>query len=391
MLSALSSKASIYYNSTALNTTMIGTLRILPANGIIVQARSYVSRAHPKPTPVYSIYKAVELLLEKAAERVEYRKASSIHWKKEFFHSDETVELVLSLNLDPRKPGQALRGTIRLPHGTGRKVKCIVFTDNADTAKRALEKGAVHAGGEELIDDIADGKIKIDKIDRGLGILDIVPSLSKKVARTLGPRGLMPNVKTGTLLKTNEELEKALDLQIMGREVVYRTETDGQIHIPVGKISFGLTKLLDNIGEAVKELHAVKPEQYGKGKKPKSANTKGLKYVLQSYLSSTQGPGFKLDLKTLEPNGAFFLQDPDMVKAALSGIKKTPPPSTITTTGTEEESAMDATSSTTATSSADSSPSPLTRTTEHTEVETEEGETRDDASMSEEKLHSASE
>ena len=235
-----------------------------------------------------------------------------------FRYRDETVELALNLNLDVRKPGQALRGTIRMPHGSGKKSQCIVFSKDEDTVKAALEKGATVAGGEDLIEKIVKGEVPIKKLERGLGTAEMTPLLTQKAARILGPRGLMPNLKVGTLFESDQDLLDGLETKIMGKDVVYRTETDGIVHVPVGKVSFGLQKLLENIGEAVSELHSVMPDSFGKGKKPKAAGSKGHKYILRAHLSSTQGPGYKLDLKTIDPNSNMFLQDPEAVKAAFA-------------------------------------------------------------------------
>ena len=296
--------------------------------------RTYISRAHPKPRPVYSIPIALEKILDEAAERTERRKQHIIRNNRQRNHPIETIELVLILNLDPRKPGQTLRGNVRLPHGSGKKLKCLVFTDDDATAQQALEQGATHAGGETLIESIVDGKISLDDIDRGLGTSDMMSILTKKAARILGPRGLMPNAKTRTLLQTNDELIGGLETQIMGKEIVYRTEKEGGILIPVGKVSFGVDKLLDNIGEVVKEIHSVKPEQYGKGKKTASSKSSkgGPKYVLKAYVASTQGKGYKLDLKTIDPSSAFFLKDP--VKARMEVIS---PSSTTSSTTTKSD------------------------------------------------------
>lgn len=234
-------------------------------------------------------------------------------------HPDETIELAVNLNLDPRKPGQALRGSISLPNGTGKKqMDCMVFTADPDLQEAALKAGAKYAGGEGLADEIVAGRVAVETIQRSLGIADIMPVISKKVARLLGPRGLMPNAKEGTLLQAGSELLEALETQLAGKQVPYRTEKEGIVHVPVGKSSFGKGKLLENIGEVMKTIFDVKPENYGKGKK-KKATGKGTKYLLRASVSSTQGKGVRLDLRTMDPNSVFFLSSPEEVaKAAVA-------------------------------------------------------------------------
>ncbi len=210
--------------------------------------------------------------------------------------------MALNLNLDPRKPGQNLRGSVKLPHGTGKLVKVAVFTADAPSAKEALEAGASFAGGEELVDRIVDGTITVDSFDRTVASQDIMSYLSSKLARTLGPRGLMPNVKVGTLVKSSDALLKAVGDQLAG-QAQFRTDKAGIIHIGVGKGSFGADKLLDNIKEVIAALYQNKPEAYGKGKKP----SKTAQYVLAGNLTSTQGSGHRIDLRTIDPSSTYFL------------------------------------------------------------------------------------
>ena len=276
----------------------------------ITTTRTYVSRAHPHVKPVFAVNQAVDDVLTDVRKRRRrrhrkwVRNAASPDDVKDRKHMDETVELALNLNLDPRKPGQALRGSIHLPNGTGKTFTCIVFTDDEDLAEAALQAGAAHAGGTALMDSLLSGEVAVDSLDRSLATADMMTTLSKKVARLLGPRGLMPNAKTGTLVPP-EDLLAALETQVAGSEVQYRTEREGVVHVPVGKASFGTTQLLENIGSVMKEIYAVKPENYGKGKK-KSVG-KAAKYLLKAYLSSTQGPSVHLDPRTIDPNSPFFL------------------------------------------------------------------------------------
>ena len=241
-------------------------------------------------------------------------------------HPDETIELSLNLNLDPRKPGQALRGSLSLPHGTGKIVRTIVFTNDVDLQAAALKQGALHAGGDALIEQVLQGEVPVDSFDRAVASSDMMPTLSKKVARLLGPRGLMPNAKVGTLVAA-EELLAALETQLTGKELQFRTEKEGIVHLPVGKSSFSREKLLDNIGQVMKVIFENKPESFGKGKKSGSAS-KGTKYLMKASLSSTQGIGVRLDLRTVDPTSAFFLKsvdgDDDDEEVEDDGVEKKP-------------------------------------------------------------------
>jgi large subunit ribosomal protein L1 len=355
--------------------------------------RWYITRAHPQPTPVVAVPQALEETLEDAQRR---RRLRQRKWKRNeakkkvssssssaaaaaaaavastttatlqvpevatigCSHPDETIDLAVNLNLDPRKPGQSLRGNISLPHGTGKKLSCLVFTKDADARKKARSMGALFAGGESLVrailgtaagsidsknapgsvgnidavddddDDNADVTVSIDSLDRVLATQDMIPVLSKTLARLLGPRGLMPNAKSGTVFPTSESLLESLETQIAGKEVVYRTERAGVVHVPVGKASFGVEKLLENIGSVMTELYKVKPEQYGKTsntKKTASASVKAkaskhAKYLLSAYLSATQGKSYKLDVRTIDPNSSFFLRAVEAPGAAARAV-----------------------------------------------------------------------
>jgi len=222
---------------------------------------------------------------------------------------DETVELALQLNLDPRKPGQSLRGSLSLPHGNGKNFAVVVFTDDANVAKEALERGAVAAGGGDLIESIKNGSQSISSFQRTLASPEMMPQMSA-VARLLGPRGLMPNPKLGTILPPDQLLE-ALERQMSGVSN-YRTDKEGIVRLGIGKGTFGMDKLLDNVREMMNEVQSVRPESFGKGKKGQKKVAKGTKYYLKAHLSSTQSKGSVLvDMRTLDPTSSFFmLSDP---------------------------------------------------------------------------------
>ena len=189
---------------------------------------------------------------------------------------DETVELSVHLGVDPRQSTQMVRGVVNLPKGSGKKVRVIAFTDKADDAKAA---GADEAGMDELISRIQDGWTDFD-------VAVATPAAMKevrKVARVLGPRGLMPNPKLGTVTfdvaKTVEELRAG--------KVEYRVEKAGIIHVPVGKISFDLDKLRENTEAVISAVLRAKPSA-AKGK-----------YLRKAFVSSTMGPGVSLDVADL--------------------------------------------------------------------------------------------
>jgi large subunit ribosomal protein L1 len=187
---------------------------------------------------------------------------------------DETVEAAVRLGVDPRKADQMIRGTVSLPHGTGTSVRVAVFAEG-DAAREAQESGADVVGGDDLIARVEGGFLDFD-------VAIATPDLMGKVAklgRTLGPRGLMPNPKTGTVTtdvaKTVEEFKAG--------KVEYRTDRYGNVHVPIGKASFESQALLENYHAVLDELLRAKP-----------AAAKG-RYLRSITVSSTMGPGVKVD------------------------------------------------------------------------------------------------
>ncbi|CAB9508593.1 protein L1 [Seminavis robusta] len=316
-------------------TTRIASSSLLSSN------RPYNTRAHPQAPPVHTIPQALQEVLEeiKARETKRHKKwkqrAKYLEKKKEEEEDDDdstattaappvppyrpqdyTVDLTLNLNVDPRKQGQALRGSLELPHGTGKKIAVVVFTSNETLAEKAKAMGALHVGAEDLMEKIASGEIAVDSFQRSLATSEVLPDLSKKLARVLGPRGLMPNPKVGTVAAEDNLLE-LLESQLAGKEVQYRTEKEGIVHLPVGKGSFGIDPLLENTGAIMKKVYEIKPESYGKPKKKKAGGGGKKKagsaetYVISAFVSSTFGKGYKIDLRTLDPSSAFFLSEVD--------------------------------------------------------------------------------
>ena len=188
---------------------------------------------------------------------------------------DETLEIAVRLAIDVTKADQNIRGMLSLPNGTGKKVRVAVFTnDKADDAKKA---GADVIGGEDLIEKVAAGNIDFDRV---IATPDMMPKMSK-VARVLGPKGLMPNPKLGTV--TND-VAAAVAMAKAG-QIEYRAEKNGIIHAGIGKMSFSTEKLVENANALIEQLKKVKP-----------ASTKG-QYILGIAVATTQGPGLHIDAK----------------------------------------------------------------------------------------------
>src|SRR5437870_9981977 len=196
---------------------------------------------------------------------------------------DETVEIAMNLNLDPRKPDQNLRGTVMLPHGTGKTVRVAVFA-RGDRAKEAKAAGADVVGAEDLAEKVQAGQIEFDRAIATPGMMGIVGRLGK----VLGPRGLMPNPKLGTVTPNVTEAVKAAK----GGQVEYRTEKAGIIHAGVGKASFTEEAILQNARTFIDAVVRAKP-----------SGAKGT-FVLKVALSSTMGPGVKVDFASVGAAGA---------------------------------------------------------------------------------------
>jgi large subunit ribosomal protein L1 len=187
---------------------------------------------------------------------------------------DETVELVVRLGVDPRKADQIVRGTVALPSGTGKDVRVAVFAAG-EAATAAREAGADIVGSDDLFAQIEGGMLDFDLT---IATPDLMP-LVGRLGRVLGPRGLMPNPKTGTV---TPDVARAVS-EFKGGKVEYRTDRYGNVHVPIGKASFESTALLDNFRAVIDELNRAKP-----------ASAKG-RYVRRVTVSSTMGPGVRID------------------------------------------------------------------------------------------------
>ena len=205
-----------------------------------------------------------------------YRTAEAIELSKGMAKAnfDETLEVVFRLGVDPRKAEEMLRGTVALPAGTGRDVRVAVFAQG-EKATAAREAGADHVGDTDLAEAIEGG---MTDFDVAIATPDMMPVVGK-LGRVLGPRGLMPNPKTGTV---TDDVAKAVE-EFKGGKVEYRTDTNGNVHVPIGKASFDLDSLSPTFASVLEELQRVKP-----------AGAKG-KYIQKVVVSSTMGPGVKID------------------------------------------------------------------------------------------------
>ncbi len=191
-----------------------------------------------------------------------------------FAKFDETVDIAVKLGVDPRHADQMVRGSVVLPHGIGKEVRVLVFA-KGEKEKEALDAGADFVGGDDLVEKIKGGWLGFDK---AVATPDMMGSVGK-IGKILGPRGLMPNAKTGTV---TFELEKAIN-ELKAGKIDFRVEKGGIVHAPMGKVSFGSDKLLENIAAFIDMLVRMKP-----------AASKGT-YVRSIAISTTMGPSFKVD------------------------------------------------------------------------------------------------
>jgi large subunit ribosomal protein L1 len=188
--------------------------------------------------------------------------------------TDSTIDVVFRLGVDPRHADQAVRSTVILPHGTGKTSRVLVFT-TGDKAEAATSAGADIVGGDELIEEVAGGRTDFDAVVA-------TPDLMGKVGRlgkVLGPRGLMPNPKTGTVTM---DVAKAVS-DIKGGKIEFRVDKHANLHTIIGKASFGDHKLVENYAAVLDEVLRVKP-----------SSSKG-RYIIKAVISATSGPGILID------------------------------------------------------------------------------------------------
>jgi large subunit ribosomal protein L1 len=197
--------------------------------------------------------------------------------KTSFSSFDASVDVHLSMNLDPRKADQQIRGMVLLPSGSGKTVRILVFAEG-EGAKAAEEAGADYVGSDELVQKVQEGWLDFD-------VVMAIPQMMGKVGRlgkVLGPRGLMPNPKTNTVLPA-EDLSRAITEARQGR-VEYRLDKTANVHMPIGRVSFSVEQLLNNFTVVMEAIQRAKP-----------SGAKG-QYIQRITLTSTMGPGIKVDL-----------------------------------------------------------------------------------------------
>ncbi|MCM8830057.1 MAG: 50S ribosomal protein L1 [Candidatus Omnitrophica bacterium] len=222
------------------------------------RSKKYKELLKQKEERLYGLEDAVDRLKEMAGKR----------------KFDETVNIAIHLGLDVKKLQQPIRGSIVLPYGTGKSVKVLVFA-TGEEADKAKEAGADYIGGEELANKIKNGFLDFDSVVATPDMMKVVSPLGK----ILGPRGLMPNPKSGTVTKDI----KGIITELKKGRIDFKMDKDGNLHIPVGKISFDKEKLIENIRAALKAVFLVRPP-----------TAKG-NYIRTLTLSLTMSPSFKID------------------------------------------------------------------------------------------------
>ncbi|GGN62817.1 MULTISPECIES: 50S ribosomal protein L1 [Oceanobacillus] len=219
-------------------------------------------------------YQEAEKLIDRS-KTYEINEAISLVKQTAKANFDETVEVAFRLGVDPKKADQQIRGAMVLPHGTGKTQRVLVFA-KGEKAKEAEAAGADYVGEAEFIEKINGGWFDFDVI---VATPDMMAEVGK-LGRVLGPRGLMPNPKTGTV---TFEVEKAVN-DIKAGQVEYRVDKQSNVHVPVGKVSFEDNKLVENLEAIIDQIVKVKP-QSAKGE-----------YMKNVSVASTMGPGVKVDV-----------------------------------------------------------------------------------------------
>jgi large subunit ribosomal protein L1 len=207
-------------------------------------------------------------------KRYDFNEAVESAIKCSFAKFDETVDVAVRLGVDPRHADQMVRGTVVLPHGLGKEVKVLVFAKGEKEAE-AKEAGADFVGNDDLIEQIQGGWFGFDK---AVATPDMMGAVGK-IGRMLGPRGLMPNAKTGTV---TFDIGRAVN-ELKAGKIDFRVEKAGIVHAPMGKVSFGVEKIVQNIAAFMETIMRLKP-----------SSSKGT-YLKGVAISTTMGPGIKVD------------------------------------------------------------------------------------------------
>src|SRR5215471_9246080 len=222
-------------------------------------------------------YEAAAKLVDKPAYNL--TEAMPLLKKTSFVKFDETVEVAMRLGVDPKHADQMVRGTVVLPHGLG-KTKRVIVIASGEKVRQAREAGADEVGGDDLVQRIQGGWLDFDAV---IATPDMMKSVGR-LGKVLGPRGLMPNPKTGTV---TVDVARAVK-EVKAGKVEFRVDKTGIIHCPVGKVSFDADKLAENAHAVISSIIKAKP-----------ATAKG-KYVKSIVISSTMGPGVRIDPSTVE-------------------------------------------------------------------------------------------
>ncbi len=216
---------------------------------------------------------------KKIDNKNDFNEAVKLIVDSSFAKFDETVDIAVRLGVDPRHADQMVRGTVVLPNGLGKEVKVLVFA-KGEKEKEATDAGADFVGNEDLIEKIKGGWFGFDK---AVATPDIMGTVGK-IGRILGPRGLMPNAKTGTV---TFDIERAVK-ELKSGKIDFRVEKAGIIHAPMGKVSFGAEKVAQNVTAFLETVVRLKP-----------ASSKGT-YLKGIAISTTMGPGIKIDTSTVK-------------------------------------------------------------------------------------------
>ncbi len=209
-----------------------------------------------------------------AQKKYDVAEAVKIALDSSYAKFDETIDVAVKLGVDPRHADQMVRGTVVLPNGLGKDVKVLVFA-KGEKEKEALDAGADFAGNDEFIDKIKGGWFDFDK---AVATPDVMGTVGK-IGKLLGPRGLMPNAKTGTV---TFDIAKAVN-ELKAGKIDFRVEKSGIVHVPMGKASFGVDKIVENFLAFLNRIIRLKP-----------ASSKGV-YLKSIAISTTMGPGIKID------------------------------------------------------------------------------------------------
>ncbi|WP_420733096.1 50S ribosomal protein L1 [Brevibacterium luteolum] len=224
--------------------------------------------------------KAYQAAAEKIAADTYYEPAQAVSLAKDTSVAkfDATVEVALRLGVDPRKADQMVRGTVNLPHGTGKTAKVLVFAAG-DRAEAAREAGADYVGSDDLLEKVAGG---FTDFDAAVATPDMMGKVGR-LGKVLGPRGLMPNPKTGTVTM---DVAKAVS-DIKGGKIEFRIDKHSNLHFIIGKVSFDQSALEDNFNAAMDEVMRLKP-----------SSSKG-RYISKATMTTTNGPAIPMDISAL--------------------------------------------------------------------------------------------